>query len=651
MLGIAGGRPSSGRDTGFGFRPGEPSLSTCAATACRFKRKARGRWTGTDGGGDRYWRSGPGVPLAPVRAKSSSQHQSTAVISLYPRACSCHFLIRLALPEEGNLPLHIKSSGRNALLTLAAVSAVALAQGFLAVEGVAQVPGTVILAQNPPKCGQDPQHPCPKPGQQQPQQSQHPQQQGQGQPPGQPQKPPVQGQQTQPVQQGQQRIEERKLPGQPAQPVQQGQQGQPNQQGQRLEERKLPGQTGQPIQQGQQGQPNQQGQRLEERKLPGQPGQPIQQGQQGQPNQQGQRLEERKLPGQPGQSIQQGQQAQPAQQGQGQPQKPTFQGQPVQQGQQSAPQGQPKQTFQLVRPPAGQQGGPTFANVKELQAQRKEHTEPGGRLVIEEPDHRQIVREGGQAFIRHDENERLSMFGNARTERRRDGNYSIIVRPDGDQIITVTDDDGRMIRRFRRDREGHEFILIENPRPVGAIVLNLPLPVISIPPDQYIVDTAVAPEPFIYNTLIAPPLVPIERPYSLDEIRYNVALRDRMRRIDVDTINFDFGSWEVTPDQVARLQLVAQAMQDIIARNPNEVFLVEGHTDAVGNDVDNLSLSDRRADTVASILTQSFQIPPENMTTQGYGSHFLKIQTPEANRQNRRVTIRRITPLLTGASS
>jgi outer membrane protein OmpA-like peptidoglycan-associated protein len=129
-----------------------------------------------------------------------------------------------------------------------------------------------------------------------------------------------------------------------------------------------------------------------------------------------------------------------------------------------------------------------------------------------------------------------------------------------------------------------------------------------------------------------------------------VALRDRMRRIDVDTITFDFGSWEVAPDQVARLQLVAQAIQEVVSRNPNEVFLVEGHTDAVGQDVDNLSLSDRRAETVASILTESFQIPPENLTSQGYGAHFLKIQTPEANRQNRRVTIRRITPLLTGSN-
>jgi outer membrane protein OmpA-like peptidoglycan-associated protein len=311
----------------------------------------------------------------------------------------------------------------------------------------------------------------------------------------------------------------------------------------------------------------------------------------------------------------------------------------------------PVQQSQGAGRPAPVAAAPSFVNVQDLRAQRHERTEAGGRVVIEEPDHRQIVREGGQAFVRHDENERLFQFGEGRRERRGDGMYAIIDRPGGDEIITVTDDDGRLIRRFRRERDGREFILIDNRRPRGeAIFLNLPVPIIGIPQDQYIVDTAVAPEPFIYQTLEAPPLVPIERPYSLDEIRYNVALRDRMRRIDVDTITFDLGSWEVTPDQIGRLQIVAQAIQNVIARNPNEVFLIEGHTDAVGNDVDNLSLSDRRAETVAGILTESFQIPPENLTSQGYGSHYLKIQTPEANRQNRRVTVRRITPLLNGGN-
>jgi OOP family OmpA-OmpF porin len=76
--------------------------------------------------------------------------------------------------------------------------------------------------------------------------------------------------------------------------------------------------------------------------------------------------------------------------------------------------------------------------------------------------------------------------------------------------------------------------------------------------------------------------------------------------------------------------------------------LIEGHTDAVGNDVDNLSLSDRRAESVAVILTSVYQVPPENLVTQGYGPQFLKIPTDGPSRENRRVAARRITPLLNG---
>jgi outer membrane protein OmpA-like peptidoglycan-associated protein len=76
------------------------------------------------------------------------------------------------------------------------------------------------------------------------------------------------------------------------------------------------------------------------------------------------------------------------------------------------------------------------------------------------------------------------------------------------------------------------------------------------------------------------------------------------------------------------------------------VFLIEGHTDATGNDDDNLSLSDRRAESVSVILTDQFQIPPENLTTQGYGEQQLKVQSAGPERANRRVTMRRITPLL-----
>ena len=53
---------------------------------------------------------------------------------------------------------------------------------------------------------------------------------------------------------------------------------------------------------------------------------------------------------------------------------------------------------------------------------------------------------------------------------------------------------------------------------------------------------------------------------------------------------------------------------------------------------------------VALVLSQQFGVPPENLTTQGYGAHYLKIPTPGPERANRRVTVRRITPLLTGQS-
>ena len=48
------------------------------------------------------------------------------------------------------------------------------------------------------------------------------------------------------------------------------------------------------------------------------------------------------------------------------------------------------------------------------------------------------------------------------------------------------------------------------------------------------------------------------------------------------------------------------------------------------------------------VLSQQFGVPAENLTTQGYGDQYLKVPTPGPERANRRVTVRRITPLLTG---
>ncbi len=98
--------------------------------------------------------------------------------------------------------------------------------------------------------------------------------------------------------------------------------------------------------------------------------------------------------------------------------------------------------------------------------------------------------------------------------------------------------------------------------------------------------------------------------------------------------------------QAKTLRKVADAMHKVLQKDPGETFFIEGHTDAVGSDRSNLVLSDKRAESVASLLTEVYDIPAENLVTQGYGERFLKIRTQVAEQENRRVTIRRVTPLV-----
>jgi outer membrane protein OmpA-like peptidoglycan-associated protein len=340
-------------------------------------------------------------------------------------------------------------------------------------------------------------------------------------------------------------------------------------------------------------------------------------------------------------------------------------------GQQVAPSlpppGRPGAPATLQQQPAGAPAaaaGPR--RLDDFRSQRRE-TRQGSAVVIQEPG-RTIVRDGGRLVIQRNDSDRFRSGRNVRnvqTERQGQNTVTVVDRPNGVRIVNVTDNNGRLLRRSRRDASGREVVIIDNQRRggsgafvagaalgaaavAGLVILNMSQPNVRIPRDRYIVDAERADRALIYETLMAPPVDVIERDYSLDEIRYNAALRDRMRRVDVDTITFDTGSWEITPDQAQRLQVIADAILQAIEQNPAEVFMIEGHTDAVGEDVDNLSLSDRRAEAVAQLLTDEFNVPPENLTTQGYGEQYLKTPTDGPERRNRRVTVRRITPLLNG---
>jgi outer membrane protein OmpA-like peptidoglycan-associated protein len=275
----------------------------------------------------------------------------------------------------------------------------------------------------------------------------------------------------------------------------------------------------------------------------------------------------------------------------------------------------------------------------------------GGEIVKSESD-RIIIKLGDQVIIRsRDENERFLRGARDVDVVRLPGGRTrtTVTRRNGDRIITVTNRYGEIIYRVRRSPNGREIVLIDNrqdTRPVVNFDSRLPRLVVPIPRRDYIVDLRRASQADIHSALTAPPVERVERIYSLEEVRRSERLRDKVRRIDLDTVTFASGSAAISRSQVRTLTRIGEALEDVLFDDPDEIYLVEGHTDAVGSAYYNLVLSDRRAESVAIILSESFDIPPENLITQGYGEDYLKVPTLAAERRNRRVTIRRITPLI-----
>ena len=139
----------------------------------------------------------------------------------------------------------------------------------------------------------------------------------------------------------------------------------------------------------------------------------------------------------------------------------------------------------------------------------------------------------------------------------------------------------------------------------------------------------------------------INRRYKVDEIAVQPKLRNSISRIEIDTIRFGYNEAFMRDEQVGNLDGIASIIEKIVKKYPNEVFLIEGHTDAPGSAAYNTKLSKLRAESIKKALTSYFVIPAKNLRTVGLGERFLKIPTADAEPENRRVSIARITPLLT----
>ena len=299
---------------------------------------------------------------------------------------------------------------------------------------------------------------------------------------------------------------------------------------------------------------------------------------------------------------------------------------------------------------------------RRIKRPRKERPEiPAGAELVREVNNRFIFQINNNYFVERPREERI--IADAREvyyeELPRNRQREVVVRPDGTRIITIRNRWGDVIRRVKVLPDDREIVLVYVDDDYYDEVLEWHDPGIDLPPlsltipvRDYILDAEWVEDPEVYYTFLdQPPVERVERTYSLAEVRHSARIRDKVRRIDLDIINFEFGSAEIPESEIGKLEGVAEAMQRLLKENPGETFLIEGHTDAVGAEVANLALSDQRAEAVATALTNVFDIPPENMETQGYGEQYLKVETEEPERENRRVAIRRITPLVAPVAS
>ena len=105
------------------------------------------------------------------------------------------------------------------------------------------------------------------------------------------------------------------------------------------------------------------------------------------------------------------------------------------------------------------------------------------------------------------------------------------------------------------------------------------------------------------------------------------------------TVNFAFGSAELTPEAMRTLDELGRALssKDLASYK----FRIEGHTDTVGTKEQNLTLSERRAAAVVDYVTRKYGVDPTRLQAIGVGEEQLLVPTPPQTPEprNRRVQV------------
>ncbi|HJR54677.1 MAG TPA: OmpA family protein [Gemmatimonadota bacterium] len=134
-----------------------------------------------------------------------------------------------------------------------------------------------------------------------------------------------------------------------------------------------------------------------------------------------------------------------------------------------------------------------------------------------------------------------------------------------------------------------------------------------------------------------------EKPILIGAIRVSAGGRDLYDalaaegRVATQGILFDIGSDRIRPESTPTLEKIGT----MLAERPDLRLVIEGHTDSLGDDAMNQTLSERRAAAIKAYLLEAHGIDPARLETAGYGETrpVADNGTPEGRQQNRRVEL------------
>jgi len=103
-------------------------------------------------------------------------------------------------------------------------------------------------------------------------------------------------------------------------------------------------------------------------------------------------------------------------------------------------------------------------------------------------------------------------------------------------------------------------------------------------------------------------------------------------------IQFDFDSADIRPESESMLESVGEMMG--LEALSGRAVVIEGHTDAVGNDAYNQALSEKRARAIRAYLIDKFGVTPKRLVAVGKGERELYEKNNPNAAVNRRAMFR-----------